>query len=200
MDYLPYQQAVASFIDVLEHVQPGQWETPALGEWSVRELAGHTLRSLAVVPEFAATTAEEVAVDSPAAYYRAALSAPGINQQVAERGHAAGAALGPDPLAVVRPATERALAALAGVADDARWTVNVGGMRAADYMPSRVLELTVHTLDLAQAIGYPIQPGRDALGVVLHLLAELAVDSPHAGALALVATGRRVPGSFTVLG
>jgi uncharacterized protein (TIGR03083 family) len=199
MYYVPYQQAVASFIEVLEQVRPEQWDAPALGEWNVRELAGHTLRSLAVVPEFAATTAERVDVDSPATYYRTALSAPGINQQVAERGHAAGKALGVDPLAVVRPAAKRALATLAAVPDDALWTVNVGGMRAADYMPSRVLELTVHTLDLAQAIGYPIQPGREALGVVLHLLAELAVDSPHAGALALAATGRPVP-PFTVLG
>ncbi len=200
MDYSPYRQAVASFIEVLEQVRPEQWDLPALGEWNVRELAGHTARSLAAVIEFAATTAEEVAVDSPAAYYRAALSAPGINQQVAERGHAAGAALGPDPLAVVRPAAERALATLGSVPDDARWTVNVGGMWAADYMPSRVMELTIHTLDLAQAIGYSVQPGREALSVVLHLLAELALDSPHGGALALVATGRRVDAPFTVLG
>ena len=200
MDYPPYRQAVASFIEVLEQVRPEQWDLPALGEWNVRELAGHTARSLAAVIEFAATTAEEVAVDSPAAYYRAALAAPGINQQVAERGHAAGAALGPDPLAVVRPAAERALATLGSVPNDARWTVNVGGMWAADYMPSRVMELTIHTLDLAQAIGYPVQPGREALSVVLHLLAELALDSPQGGALALVATGRRVDAPFTVLG
>jgi uncharacterized protein (TIGR03083 family) len=200
MDYPPYQQAVASFIEVLEQVRPDQWDLPALGEWKVRELAGHTARSLAAVIEFADTTAEQVVVDSPAAYYRAALGAPGINQQVAERGHAAGAALGPDPLAVVRPAAQRALSILAAVADDARWTVNVGGMWAADYVPSRVMELTIHTLDLAQAIGYPVQPGREALSVVLHLLADLALDSPNGGELALAATGRQVNGPFTVLG
>lgn len=200
MDYVPYKQAVATFLDVLNQVRPEQWDRPALGEWNVRELAGHTARALATVIEFADTNAERVDVDSPAAYYRTALGAPGVNKRVAERGHDAGRALGPDPLGVIRPAAERALSTLEGVSDDARWTVNVGGMWAADYLPTRVMELTIHTLDLAQAIGYDAQTGREAMEVVLHLLADLAVDSPHAGALALVATGRPAPGPFTVLG
>ena len=99
-------------------------------------------------------------------------------------------------------------------------TTIAGGMRLADYLPTRTFELVVHTADLATAIGLPAEtsvgaPGEvpggapsDAPGVVpaaaarqaLDLVAELAVADGRAVPLLLAATGRTaLPAGFSVL-
>lgn len=75
-----------------------------------------------------------------------------------------------------------------------------GGMRLADYLPTRTFELVVHTLDLASALGLDVAPPRDAAALALHLVADLAATGDHAGALLLAATGRTpLPDGFSVL-
>ena len=68
-------------------------------------------------------------------------------------------------------------------------------------MPTRVLEIVVHTLDVAQATAVPAEPSHDALTVTLALLGEIAVAHGDGIALAMALSGRRpLAEDFNVLG
>jgi hypothetical protein len=176
-----------------------RWAEPGLGEWDIRALAGHASRSLITVETYLAQPPAVVEVDSTVAYYEAtrSLSAgPGV----AQRGRDAGAALGEDPPAAVAELAARVLALVDGLTGDELLTTIAGGMRLVDYLPTRVLELTVHTADLAVALGVPAEPPALPALVTLRVLSGLAVTGGQAGALLLAATGRSgLPAGFTVL-
>ncbi|TFD70978.1 maleylpyruvate isomerase N-terminal domain-containing protein [Cryobacterium fucosi] len=202
-----------------------EWERPALGDWTVRDLVGHTSRALLTVEAYLGPDAGPGAgpdagldagatVASPAAYYGLAMASLGEPSAVAARGHDAGLALGPDPAGMVEIIARRVLAQVAAADPEARVETPVGGMRLADYLPTRTFELTVHTCDLAAALGVPaaaLGVPAAALGVpvsvpdaaasaCLRLLADLAVEKGLAATLLLAATGRGpLPAGFTVL-
>jgi hypothetical protein len=193
-----FGQAAAWFGAVLARVGD-RWDAPGLGEWDVRALAGHTSRSLITVESYLAQPAEAVAVDSTVAYYLAthAISA---GPAVAQRGRDAGAALGDDPVAAVAAIAARVLPLVDSCGGDELLTTIAGGMRLADYLPTRIFELTVHTADLAVALGEPVQPPALPARLALRLVAELAIAEGSSGALLLAATGRAgLPSGFTVL-
>jgi uncharacterized protein (TIGR03083 family) len=57
----------------------------------------------------------------------------------------------------------------------ARW----GAIRLADYLATRCVELTVHSLDLGNAVGNAVSLDRDAVGVAVRVLAHvLATTAP----------------------
>ena len=41
-----FPDAAEVFLATVSAVQPGQWDQPGLGEWTVRELTGHALPRL----------------------------------------------------------------------------------------------------------------------------------------------------------
>ena len=70
-----------------------------------------------------------------------------------------------------------------------------------DYLRTRILELVVHSIDLAQAMGINYEPPKEAMREALYLLADLAVDTPYASKLALISTGREISDTpFNVIG
>lgn len=176
-----------------------RWAEPGLGEWDVRALVGHASRSLVTVETYLAQPPAAVEVASAVAYYEATRSisaGPGV----AQRGRDAGAALGDDPVAAVAELEARVLRLVDGLTGDELLTSIVGGIRLVDYLPTRVLELTVHTADLAVALGLPTEPPPLPAAVTLRLLSDLAVAGGTAGMLLLAATGRGgLPSGFTVL-
>lgn len=173
------------------------WGDPGLGEWDVRSLVGHTSRSMLTVESYLARPAATVELTSPAQYFRAVGPISG-GDAVARRGRDAGAALGADPAAAVAEIADRVLP-LVDSCDGAEILPTAGGgMRLADYLPTRTFELAVHTADLAAAIGAPQDVPRSAAEQALRIVAELALDGGLAGPMLLAATGR--PGwSFSVL-
>ncbi len=196
-----YLQAVSFFMDSVARIGPNQWNEPGLGVWTIRDLVGHTGRSIFLVEEFGSQRSDTVDVRSPAHHYHLSLAGEGIDDAIADRGRAAGEALGNDPLSLLAAGRERAERLVDETDEETVIAYTNGGIRLGDYLETRVLELTVHTLDLANALGIETEPPREALGVALHLLAELALDSGHGGSLALAATGRGVlPDRFSVLG
>jgi hypothetical protein len=79
-------------------------------------------------------------------------------------------------------------------------TTIAGGMRLADYLPTRTLELAVHTADLAMVLGVPLDVPATAAAQALAIVADLAVTDGRAGPLLLAATGRPgLPAGFSVL-
>jgi hypothetical protein len=176
-----------------------RWNLPALGEWDVRALVGHTSRSLLTVEEYLNLPAARVDLATAADYYRAVRElarAPGV----ALRGREAGAALGDAPATAVEHLATRVVQVLDGCDGSQLVTTIVGGMRLDAYLPTRTFELAVHTADLAAALGLPADIPATAAWQALELVAELAIGDGLAGPLLLAATGRRaLPPGFSVL-
>lgn len=176
----------------------GRWDEPGLGEWDVRALVGHTSRSFLTVETYLGRPAEAVEVGSAAGYFRAT-RVVAAGPDVAARGRDAGAALGSDPAAAVAEIAARVLRLLDDQDGTALVTTIAGGMRLADYLPTRTFELAVHTADLATALGEPPHVPATAAAQALHVVTELAVGDDLAGPLLLLATGRPGVTGFSVL-
>jgi uncharacterized protein (TIGR03083 family) len=176
-----------------------RWEAPGLGGWDVRALVGHTSRSLLTVETYLAQPAE--AVDTPTAveYYRR-LATAFDDPAVEQRSRDAGAALGADPAGAVAGIADRVLGLVGTCSGDELVTTLAGGMRLADYLPTRTVELVVHTCDLHRALDTDPHPPAGAAGAVLRLVGDLAVTGGRAADLLLAATGREpLPAGFSVL-
>ena len=195
-----YEDAAALFVDVVGRIEPTQWDKPALGVWTVRDLVGHTSRALLTVESYLARPAAQREVLRPVDYFLRAQAGLADPAAVAARGRAAGAALGSDPMAAVRDIAARVLAHVKTVSDAILVSTPVGGMRLIDYLPSRVFELGVHTLDLAAALPVPVALPETVATVAVHLLADLAAHAGKAASLLLAGTGRgALPVGFSVL-
>lgn len=95
----------------------------------------------------------------------------------------------------------RCLGFVEGQGDDAPVTTSIGPVRLVDYLPTRVLEVVIHTLDVAEAAGVAFDPGDGGLTFSLALLGEIAVQHGDGAALALAISGRRSLGEgYNVLG
>ncbi|MGI8614504.1 MAG: maleylpyruvate isomerase N-terminal domain-containing protein [Nocardioidaceae bacterium] len=176
------------------------WQLPGLGEWSVLDLVGHTSRALLTVESYLGSGPTAVEVPSALDYSRRMLGAAGDPAAVAQRGRDAGAALGSDPAAAVALIAERVLPLVQAASCDALVGTPFGGRRLVDYLPTRTFELTVHTCDIATALGRPVRVPGAAAVASFAVLAELASTNDLAGDLLLAATGRTgLPPGFTVL-
>lgn len=195
-----YAAATTCFVNTVAQVGEAQWDQPGLGEWTVRDLVGHTSRALLTVETYVNNPADQVEVERPVDYFLRAQAALANPAAVAGRGREAGQALGADPAGMVRDIAARVFARLQEVPDAALVGTPVGGMRLIDYLPSRVFELVVHTLDLAAALSLEVTLPDTATRVALHLLADLAMQPGKATSLLLAATGRSaLPRGYSVL-
>lgn len=188
------------FVGLVARARSEQWDAPGLGEWTVRDLVGHTSLALLTLEEHLDCHGREVEVPGPAAYFRALLArtTPEENTQA---GRDAGKQLGPSPATEIAALAQRVLPKVHKVSDSLVIQTSVGGMRLVDYLPTRVFELTVHSFDLAGALGVQIEPSRPALVTSLQVLGNLASATPEAGVSLLMAgTGRlRLPEGFTLV-
>jgi uncharacterized protein (TIGR03083 family) len=198
-----YDAAATAFLDLAAAVAPQRHDDPGLGDWSIRSLLGHTGRSLVTVTTYLGTRAERVAADSAAAYYAAVADLVGHDADgaVRQRGVDAGRALGDDPVRTLREWYADARAALDALGpDDPVVETLVGGMRVSDYLPTRVLELTVHSLDLARAVDAVFEPPAEALAESLRLAADSALALGLGETVLLALTGReRLPPGCSVV-
>lgn len=153
-----FTSAAAGFTGAAVRIDPAQFDSPGLGDWSVRSLLGHTCRAFLTTESYLAAAAGTdvdgaVFLPGPIDYFTAAFASLGEPGDVAARGVAAGAALGDEPVAQALAIAERVTALVAATDDDAPVATPVGLMRLIDYLPTRAFELTVHSLDLTEAIG-----------------------------------------------
>ena len=192
-----YADAAAWFLETAGEVGD-RWEQPGLGEWDVRALVGHTSRSFVTVETYLAQPPDRVEIDSAAGYYLAAREVAGPS--VAHRGIEAGRALGDDPVAALHDMADRVLTLVAGCSGEELLTSIVGGMRLADYLPTRTFEIAVHTTDLAAALGCPAEVPASAAAETLAVLGRVAAADGRAADILLALTGRRpLPDPFSLL-
>ncbi len=165
------------------------WDRPGLGVWNVRELCVHACRAWSTTLQYSAQTAE-LTLQSPLEYFLAVLNTPGdLHGDVAQRTRESAAALG-DPIPHYAAGLHREVQDLLGNTDDDRVIANfAGGIRFIDYLPTRVLELVVHGIDIHHAVATPPNPPTSASGVAMELLGELAVARMDSGEFAGLVRG-----------
>ena len=195
-----FRASVQLLVDVVERVPPEGWQKPGLGEWTIHELVSH-VAGAAEAPVAYAGEARPIEIKGAAEYYARAMASPSIHQEVAERARQGVERLGDDPVAAVRAIAERTLSAVDGFADDAPIVTSVGPVSLEDYLPTRILEVVVHAMDIGDAAGIPVEPPHEALSVCLALLGDIAVGQGEGALLAMALSGRRpLPEGYNVLG
>jgi hypothetical protein len=193
-----FAEAASWFARTVDRVDD-RWSEPGLGEWDVRSLVGHTSRALLTVEAYLDRPAASVAVSSSVAYFSATRSLA-AGPDVAARGWDAGAALGPDPAAAVDTIVARVVPLVASRSGEEVVATIAGGMRLADYLPTRTFELVAHTTDLASALQLPLDVPPGPALQALSLVSALAVDAGVVGPLLRAALGREgLPDGFSVL-
>lgn len=192
--------AAQSFVEVVSGIGPDQWDLPGLGEWSVRDLVGHTSRALSTVDTYLAAPPAPVTLNDPRDYF-AQMRGAGDPAAVAARGREAAAALGDDPAAAVAQLVGRVLRIVETSTDDALVATIFGGATLLTYLPTRTFELAVHTLDLVAAIGGQVPAGlAGPIEATLVLLASAIGAGPDGPVLLLAMTGRRpLPVGFSLV-
>jgi uncharacterized protein (TIGR03083 family) len=189
------------FVSVLRQVGDDQWTQPGLGEWNVLELASHASRAYTTVSENLTATGE-IDVHSAADYFHRAMPDAAVNASIAERGRLEAADLVDDPVGTVEARAARTFALVESAPVGAVCVSRGGTIALGDYLATRVVELSVHTLDLIDALGLAgvdgLEPPADAARVTVSVLSALAARQ-SAAVLMRALTGRvALPRGFSV--
>jgi hypothetical protein len=196
-----FAAAANMFEDTVGAIEEKQLTQPGLGEWTVLELLAHTCRAFLTIEQTLSAVDEQSPVlPDTVTYFRAALDQnPAIHAQIAARAADTVPALGAQPLTGALDIAGRGRALVDVTPDDASVTHFIGRMRFIDYLPSRIVELVLHTLDLQRATDQALRAAPDALAITLSIVTALA-DRADPIALALAITGRAdLPHGFNVL-
>jgi uncharacterized protein (TIGR03083 family) len=181
--------AGAAWFDEVAAYAVDAFDRPGLGEWTVRDLVGHTSRSLVTVEEYLTDdTSGAVEVATAAAYLAQVREVD--HAAVAARGRAAAAALGHEPLTEVADLVRRVPALVDVTSPEARMRTAFGTMTLAEYLPTRTFELAVHTGDLLRALERQGEPPPGAARSALRLVADAAALQGLSTALLAALTGR----------
>ncbi len=184
-----YEEASGFLVAAAGLVPQGAWGRPALGEWTVRELVGHANRAHLLIEEY---LLRPVAEEPPDAVYWSP-------QSIAARGRAAVVLLGDDPLGAVRAAGASAVRRVRSTSGDAFLGSPARHQTLAEYLPSRVAELTVHTLDLVRALGLGLAAPSGALAVSLQEVMGRALSRGQGEQVLMAVCGRgTLPTGFSV--
>ncbi|MEI2764451.1 MAG: maleylpyruvate isomerase N-terminal domain-containing protein [Dermatophilaceae bacterium] len=191
-------------VDLGARVPADAWDRPALGSWDVRALLGHAGRGLWTLLDYLSTPTDQApAIHSAADYFAAAAALaadPGFNETIRRRGVDAGAALGADPVATLGVTLARARTALAGLDHDPVIPTALGPMHVTAYLPTRVVELTVHSQDLAAALGLDAGLPDDAVRTAMRICVDVAILTGRATLLLGALTGRHaLPAGFSTV-
>ncbi|AVZ73929.1 hypothetical protein SLUN_18905 [Streptomyces lunaelactis] len=174
----------AAVLAQFEHVRqavgtltPEQLALPTrLGDWTVRDLAGHITMAVGAVAQ---------CLEQPAP---AKLEVELLDWPFATAGHAGDIsddtkeiAASAEPPELYARTAARFAELLPVASDDRLLATRVGAMRLGDYVVTRAVELVVHTDDVNDATGLGIPYDRRALAACTRLLADaLAVKAPGA--------------------
>lgn len=190
------------FVQIVSLIGASSYDDPALGVWTVRDLVGHSYRVLTRLKEHIESPAASYTIDDPLEYYRLGKARRATTaSSIAQSGKEAGATLGADPAGLVREVSARVLALVARTSDELAVAAPVASISFAAYLPTRVFELTVHSLDLMRALALD-QPGclDEPIAASLGLASAIAAGAEEPGALLLALTGRTtLPEHFSVI-
>jgi uncharacterized protein (TIGR03083 family) len=184
-----YEAASGFFLEAVESVPDAAWGSVALGDWTVLELVGHGNRAHTTVEEYLLRPQPPIGAGSD--YLSDA--------RITERAREAVLALGDDPKGAVASTAARVTALVRKTSANATLGSPMRTMTLAEYLPSRIAELTIHGLDLTRALGADIAAPTAAVQQSLRFLADPLVRQGK-GELALLALSGRaqLPPGFSV--
>lgn len=201
-----YLAAADAFAELLERLPTGPWDSPGLGEWSLRDLLGHAVSSGFVeVRAVLSTPAQAELTASAQAYFGLARTVPAEVYAAAvaastDSARRDGAALGDAPAATARALIGEITALLDTLGDDDLVTTAGGGMRVAAWLPTRTFELVVHGGDVAAAAGIEFTPPPAAVASAVTLAARIAAEVGDGVPVLRALTGRAtLPEAFSVV-
>jgi hypothetical protein len=191
-----YLAAAAAFADLVEQIGDVDREGPGLGDWTLRDLVGHTVSSgLNEVVTAVHRPAETAMIHSAEAYYALARQVdPDVyTAAVAASGEDArrtGADLGTAPSDAVRGLVAEVGRRLPAAPPTVVVTTAAGGMVLDDWLPTRTFELTVHGFDIASLTAATFVVPDDVLAQAVTLAARIAVVVGDGPDLLRAMTGR----------
>lgn len=187
---------VADLRALLARQPPTGWRRPTrLPGWDVTILVAHLARGVGRIAEYAATPLAEPPARDRRTYWRydARAAAPEIDARA--RAAAAGATAD-RLLAELDRALVAGAAAVARLEPDAVIPSVMGPIQLVEYVPTRLIEVCIHGLDLRDALDAPPQPTPAALAWTTALLDQLLggprpADLSEPVAFIEAASGRR---------
>jgi len=199
-----FVEASEFVLATIDAVADDQWGAPGLGEWTVRELAVHATRAWSTVIQYADAPGG-LTLANPSAYYTAVLgSADDLHAQVAQRTREQAASIDEPVAEHAHRLFHDAEEVLERTPADHVLGTFAGGIRLVDYLPTRVVELVIHGIDLCDAIGRPVAVPPASMELTLEVLVDLATERPGAvdpAHLVRALTGRApFPGDLNLLG
>lgn len=157
----------------LADVRAEAWARRALGSWTLAELVAHLLRGASRLSAYADEPVDEAApLLDRVAYFRRLTSAdaPGVAERAVTDARKVDAETLPALFAETwRNDHDLAMAAPA----DRRIATRFGPVRTDEFLATRVLEVTIHHLDLRSALDQPPAPSPTAGALTMHLLEGL---------------------------
>ncbi|HEY5266445.1 MAG TPA: maleylpyruvate isomerase N-terminal domain-containing protein [Acidimicrobiales bacterium] len=188
-DFDAFKEASQYFVEVVGAVPSTSWDLPGLGEWTIKELVGHTNRANVIIVDYLERPQRAEPADST--YF--------TDENIAQRGRDAVEQLGDDPYAAVAAASERAIALVQRTPSGAAVGSPMGTMKLSDYLPSRTAELTIHGLDLARALNLELVAPSEALRASLAYVAGFSMRRNQGETVLFALSGRgELPSGFNV--
>ncbi|MCU1351093.1 MAG: hypothetical protein JWM05_302 [Acidimicrobiales bacterium] len=180
-------------------VETHQWDDLALGEWTLRELVVHTDRAYRTVVDYVEGEVKDPTVlSSAAAYFRTVLAEETPHLHIAARAKREALDVA-DPVAATDHLAELATATVERLPAGAPVHTFVGEIPLDQYLATRVVELVVHGIDLAEVIGIVTSPPPAAARVALAVLTDLVAPSDISVLLrALSGRAQLLPGLDTL--
>jgi uncharacterized protein (TIGR03083 family) len=183
-----YDTASRFFVQAVQAVPDDAWGSVGLGEWTVLDLVGHGNRAHTTVEEYLLRPQPPVGPGSD--YFSEA--------RINDRAREAVSALGDDPKGTVASTAARVVALVRKTPANAALGSPVRTMTLAEYLPSRIAELTIHGIDLTRALGAEIEAPPAALQQSLRFLADPLVRQGKAELALLALSGRaQLPPGFS---
>ena len=196
-----YFHSATAFHDLVTRIDDDQWDSVALGEWSLRSLVGHTTRAILTVESY-------LLLDDPGypnvqnaeGYYARVYRDLTDPVAVAARGVEAGIWLGADPAQTIADALSRAMALVDSAPPERIVSIGGLGIELPEYLRTRTFELVVHSIDISRATGLPHGQSPDAIAATLELAAGIAAMRGDGELLLAALTGRgTLPEGFSVV-
>lgn len=186
-------------IDVVSTIEPHEFDIVATDQWNVRELLAHTLRSFSLIGSYLDGPFIDGSCATAGEYFRRALADSATHNQIAERGRQSAVQL-TDPLTQTRVAVEDGLTRSADAADNLIMSSFMGQIPFGEYLRTRLVEATLHSLDLIDALGRSVELPPLALRLTVDALID-AASSETLTTIARAVSGRGAlaPG-FNILG
>ncbi|MGA4668389.1 maleylpyruvate isomerase family mycothiol-dependent enzyme [Propionibacteriaceae bacterium Y1923] len=187
-----YARLSRGVLGLIEQVPEDAAQRPGLGNWTLAELAAHSMRAWTTLTQYLADPEPTGETPISAVVYLAeGMATDGVHAGVEQRARQDAAEIGTSLAAAAREAAAAARDALDEAPDSRLVTTRFGVLALRDFLRTRNLELVVHGLDLAKALGVEPPPELvEATVPAMLLLTQVAVERGMAVPLLEAAAGR----------